>query len=343
MRKALKVASLRSSIPSVQLSKDQRKNVTRALAKNNPTKLESADELHQFAHQVNWDVGCKSLLQLIEHPLCDRGTALLVYWNGSPEYYLQFTNSTEAKAAKADVGNFKLLEKIEQKLLAKTFASEMFRFDACELAAPSNAKRTYPEVVLGGSPGTDCPSQELSGLQLRALTAQEQTGIDRHIRLAFSVLKKHKIESSANAFPLEIVQAIATCTELLRKPSEKAPTAALRELGYLFCEQLTRAFSVPWLTRDHGSGVSFFVYTRDTQIAVSPVRLANHDTLGKYYTLRGLFDAFGKTANDGKNFQSLLTDAEAKHLFESGTGRGAGSWPVWGVHFGLPPVGRTDQ
>jgi hypothetical protein len=38
----------------------------------------------------------------------------------------------------------------------------------------------------------------------------------------------------------------------------------------------------------------------------------------------------------------LMTNAEALHLFESGTGRGAGSWPVWGVNFGLPPVARTD-
>src|SRR5712691_6236599 len=44
------------------------------------------DEWHQVAWNWNWDSGVEALQWIIRQPMCDRGTALLVYWMGGPRY-----------------------------------------------------------------------------------------------------------------------------------------------------------------------------------------------------------------------------------------------------------------
>lgn len=50
--------------------------------------LESALELHYLAREWNWDDGktAEVMTSIINHPLCDRGTALLLYWDGAAPY-----------------------------------------------------------------------------------------------------------------------------------------------------------------------------------------------------------------------------------------------------------------
>ncbi|ACA86783.1 DUF4274 domain-containing protein [Shewanella woodyi] len=46
--------------------------------------LQSIEEIHAVADNYNWDNNCiKSLYAFIDHPLCDAGTALLLFWKGA--------------------------------------------------------------------------------------------------------------------------------------------------------------------------------------------------------------------------------------------------------------------
>src|SRR5262245_5361282 len=58
---------------------------------------EDSEELHIFADNFNWDCESGELKQLIQHPLCDLGTALLIYWRGQPGYYLRYATKQEAE------------------------------------------------------------------------------------------------------------------------------------------------------------------------------------------------------------------------------------------------------
>ncbi|MGX2954874.1 DUF4274 domain-containing protein [Shewanella sp. JL219SE-S6] len=40
------------------------------------------EELHYVAANLNWDNGLESPAAILNHPLCDAGTALLLYWYG---------------------------------------------------------------------------------------------------------------------------------------------------------------------------------------------------------------------------------------------------------------------
>ncbi|MCA9170433.1 MAG: DUF4274 domain-containing protein [Planctomycetales bacterium] len=56
---------------------------------------ESSEELHQFVYYYNWDDGVKQLQWVLNHPLCDQGTALLAFWLGEPAFYFQYRNRME--------------------------------------------------------------------------------------------------------------------------------------------------------------------------------------------------------------------------------------------------------
>ncbi|QXH49076.1 DUF4274 domain-containing protein [Pseudomonas fakonensis] len=44
--------------------------------------LQSKEELHYLAAHLNWDDGLLAPRAILAHPLCDAGTALLLYWYG---------------------------------------------------------------------------------------------------------------------------------------------------------------------------------------------------------------------------------------------------------------------
>src|SRR6185369_17646906 len=87
-----------------------------------------AQELHLYADGFNWDAGVGALRRVVRHRLCDRGTALLIYWRGSPGYMARFADRSETRNPdQAD--HFDLLREMEQKVQADQFASRRFTYD----------------------------------------------------------------------------------------------------------------------------------------------------------------------------------------------------------------------
>ena len=62
-------------------------------------KLKSSKELHYLASIFNWDDELDVLEWIINSPLCDKGTALLIFWRSQPDYYTRFDNEEEAEIA----------------------------------------------------------------------------------------------------------------------------------------------------------------------------------------------------------------------------------------------------
>src|SRR5262245_12922454 len=57
--------------------------------------LESAEELFLFAYHSSGDMTPAEWRRVIDNPLCDRGTALLVFWQNSPGYLYQYASAAE--------------------------------------------------------------------------------------------------------------------------------------------------------------------------------------------------------------------------------------------------------
>ena len=118
--------------------------------------ITDAEELHLYADGFNWDTGVEGMRRVIQHPLCDRGTALLIYWRGSPGFFARFASRTETTNPD-QAEHFDLLLEIEQKVIAGHFPSRRFHYDpkkdkGKDMTARHNTvprKRTIPQEMFG--------------------------------------------------------------------------------------------------------------------------------------------------------------------------------------------------
>ncbi len=90
----------------------------------------NSEELHAFASAWNWDLGRWALELILKNPACEAATALLIYWEGNPEFFLQYANRQEVEAdAEFALGNFDFLSNIEARYMAGEFPVGSIAFD----------------------------------------------------------------------------------------------------------------------------------------------------------------------------------------------------------------------
>ena len=131
------------------------KNLDQALSA-----IENSSELHQFAGNFNADGGIDVLRKIINHPLCDKGTALMIYCMGRPGYYYrQLEKRKSLRPSQQEV--FELLQEIEEKYQANEFTFSSIKFDphdavGQDLLKESSANpgnRLVPEIMSNPTPG----------------------------------------------------------------------------------------------------------------------------------------------------------------------------------------------
>lgn len=91
------------------------------------SEIKDKNELHELARNTNWDGGYFELNAIIDHQVLDKGTALLLYWFGEPEFFAKYKDSPEELEYQQE--GFQLVKRLENMLLNRTFVSNEIRFD----------------------------------------------------------------------------------------------------------------------------------------------------------------------------------------------------------------------
>jgi len=86
--------------------------------------LNSAEQ-YFLASEYNWDDGTVVLEWIINSPICDKGTATMIFWMAEPDYYFDYTEETIDEWAK-DV--WKLLQNILKKFNEGKFSKAKYSF-----------------------------------------------------------------------------------------------------------------------------------------------------------------------------------------------------------------------
>ncbi len=129
----------------VQLSEQQMGHVIRAMfddfeeVKNLPSPL----ELHVVASNWNWDDGCKVLEWIIRNPICDKGTALLLYWRACPKWFYQYTSRDEIPEWSRSIYDF--IKEVEERYLSGFYKQAEIAFDPRDDEG-TNWIEEYPNV-----------------------------------------------------------------------------------------------------------------------------------------------------------------------------------------------------
>jgi hypothetical protein len=87
------------------------------------------EELHIYADHFNWDGGVGQLRRVIHHPLCDGGTALLIYWRGGPGTKAMFDEHPDRHLMTLTADKFDLLLEIEQMVIGGHWKVQRFAYD----------------------------------------------------------------------------------------------------------------------------------------------------------------------------------------------------------------------
>ncbi len=87
----------------------------------------SPAEMHARVARYNWDWGLGPLKWIAKHPQCDRGTALMIYWQGSPRWYAQYGAAKDAPSYEKQ--QLQMLRAIERRFLEDGYESNDFPFD----------------------------------------------------------------------------------------------------------------------------------------------------------------------------------------------------------------------
>lgn len=98
-------------------------------------------ERHDFADQepCNWDRGLDMLTGIIKDPTTDKATALKIYWDGKPEWYLQYKDFYDIPYGE-ERDRFRFLKTIRYKIEDGFYTTGNASFD------PAKSTNLYPDL-----------------------------------------------------------------------------------------------------------------------------------------------------------------------------------------------------
>jgi Domain of unknown function (DUF4274) len=115
----------------MKLSNQQRWNVAKALMHPEYAEdLSSPEEFHALMLSWNWDYGIVEPEMILDHPDCDKGTAILMYFLGGAGYHRQFSSREEVPDV--NIESYDFIMKARAALEADNFASVRMTFDPTE-------------------------------------------------------------------------------------------------------------------------------------------------------------------------------------------------------------------
>ncbi|WP_305952161.1 DUF4274 domain-containing protein [Emticicia oligotrophica] len=117
---------------NLENSDDEDAELTKIQLKNFE-KLSTSEELHYLIKKWNWDDGYEIPQKVLSHPLCDKGTALMIYWLATPDYFTKFENEEEVPTYNRE--NYRLVINAENLLLNNAFKLQNIKFNPKSVAS----------------------------------------------------------------------------------------------------------------------------------------------------------------------------------------------------------------
>ena len=123
-------------------------------------KTHSPSDWHQVAWNWNWDNGIEPLDWVTDQKECDKGTALLIYWSGSPGWNHKYASRKEVPDYEKTT--YDLNFKIEKNYLNGFYLSKNIFCDPKDINGTDmtkeyndvQGKQLIPEAMFKPAPGT---------------------------------------------------------------------------------------------------------------------------------------------------------------------------------------------
>jgi hypothetical protein len=134
-------------------------------------RIDSPEELWFAVIAKEWDMDENEFDPVLDHPLCDRGIALMIYWLSAPDYYYWKLENGRS-LSEHEIKRWTAIKRLEEKLLTG-FLDERTAFDptafiqhSCK--APDDYRpgiRLMPELLKRPTNGAKFPLSHHSSLE----------------------------------------------------------------------------------------------------------------------------------------------------------------------------------
>ncbi len=140
---------------------DDNPDTFEARARQQLARLSTPQEWYLWASESHPAQSVAEWRSVLDSPLCDQGTALLVYWRNSPVF---FHGDEPAGGWDQYREEIALLREVERRTAAGDWPSAVVRFDPAAFQGfsflsgePSEVLARVPEIMLRPSPGVPVP------------------------------------------------------------------------------------------------------------------------------------------------------------------------------------------
>ncbi|MCE9647411.1 MAG: DUF4274 domain-containing protein [Chloroflexi bacterium] len=89
--------------------------------------IKTSRQLHEYMSKYNWDFGTEIPYWAIRNPLCDRGTALMIYWMAGAGYFCRYKSRDDIPSYKTE--RYDLILEIEGNYLSNFYTKNDIKFD----------------------------------------------------------------------------------------------------------------------------------------------------------------------------------------------------------------------
>jgi hypothetical protein len=246
------VASIKRQTPmTINFTKRNKNNVNDAIEGKKSFKKLTTEEWHQFVQNYNYDDGNEPFEWLIKQKICDKGTALCLYWHLQPDFYCN-ENKANSDSENISDNDYNLIKEIEKRFLEGFYETELFSFNPKQefLTSESNVS-CIPKIMQEKTNGIPFERIDVEFAFLRNPDDKELKTIDKKIKDAISILQITNPD-----FQLTDVQK--TITEIIKCvehwKGKDLGKVKIENLSFLWLDCLREKYNWTWVIWDWETG-----------------------------------------------------------------------------------------
>lgn len=282
---------------SIKFTKANKNNVYKAFEGEKSFKKLTTEEWHQFVLNYNFDAGLEPFEWLIKQKVCDKGTALILYWQLNPEYFCDAQKIPTAENKSIFEEDYRIIKEIEKKYLEGFYDSELFSFDPkMEFITSKTDTSCIPQIMQEKTNGVLFERLDVEFAFLRNPDEKEYKAINNKLKNAISIIHKTNPGFKPDT-PEMIINEIINSVEYWKGKADKIN---INSLSYLWLDCLCKKYSWSWIIWDWETGKSIGAANPSKKLTCPSDTLIKH-TIDGFQPSKIILNLFNDLANTEKN------------------------------------------